>query len=89
MLPSTFKEKTWERGKAEKRTASELGNFKFHLGSDNWSNAAQRLGLASTMELLQYSRNLVIARNKLLIFANRLMWCGPTHMVPETMPSFA
>ena len=69
-----------EWGKAEKCTASEFDNFKLHLCSDNWGNAAQRLGLASTMKFLQYSRNLQTARKKLLIFDNKKFTSASTDM---------
>ena len=65
---------------------ANLGIFRLHLGSDNWSNTAQCLGLASGMELLQYSRNLVIERIKLLSFTSKQFTSASTDISAPSYP---
>ena len=52
LAPST---KRHEKVGSRKHPASKFEIFKLYLGSDNWGNAAQRLGFASTMKFLQNS----------------------------------
>ena len=83
-VPSKKRDERGERRKSARPANFDF--FKLHLGSDNWSNAAQCLGLASTMELLQYSRNLVTGRNKLPIFENKQFTSASTDMSAPSYP---